>query len=67
MEKIISTDCVRNEEVLGRVSEDRNILHTIQIRRADWIGHSWRRNWVLKHVKEAAPYRPGVAQRVPGS
>jgi hypothetical protein len=30
MEKISWTDCVRNEEVLLRVSEQRNILHEIR-------------------------------------
>jgi hypothetical protein len=30
MEKISWTDLVRNEEVLHRVEEDRNTLHTIQ-------------------------------------
>ena len=29
MEKISSTDCVRNEEVLHGVKKERNILHTI--------------------------------------
>jgi hypothetical protein len=32
MKKISWTDRVRNEEVLLRVSEQRNILHTIKIR-----------------------------------
>jgi hypothetical protein len=43
---------VRNEEVLHRVKEDRNILHTIKIRKANWIGHILRRNCLLKHVIE---------------
>jgi hypothetical protein len=30
---------VRNEEVLYRVKEKRNILHTIKMRKANWIGH----------------------------
>jgi hypothetical protein len=30
MEKISWTDCVRNEEVLHTVKEERNILHTIR-------------------------------------
>jgi hypothetical protein len=38
MEKISWTNHVRNEEVLHRVKE-RNILHTIQRRKANWIGH----------------------------
>jgi hypothetical protein len=39
MEKISWTDRVRNEEVLHRVKEERNILHTINRRKANWIGH----------------------------
>jgi hypothetical protein len=33
MEKIICTDCVTNEEVLHRVKEERNILHTVTRRK----------------------------------
>jgi hypothetical protein len=43
---------VRNEEVLHRVKEERNILHTIKRRKANWIGHILRRNCLLKHVTE---------------
>jgi hypothetical protein len=43
---------VRNEEVLHRVNEERNILHTIKRRKANWIGHILRRNCLLKHVIE---------------
>ena len=39
MEKINWTDHVRNEEVLFRVKEQRNILHEIRKRKAYWIGH----------------------------
>jgi hypothetical protein len=35
MEKISWADRVRNEEVLHRVKEERNILHTIKIRKAN--------------------------------
>jgi hypothetical protein len=45
-------DRVRNEEVLHRVKEERNIPHTIQRRKANWIGHILRRNCLLKHVIE---------------
>jgi hypothetical protein len=41
---------VRNKEVLYRVKEERNILHTIKRRKANWIGHILRRNCLLKHV-----------------
>jgi hypothetical protein len=43
---------VRNEEVLLRVKEHRNILHEINIRKANWIGHILRRNCLLKQVIE---------------
>jgi hypothetical protein len=52
MEKISWTDRVRNEEVLHRVKEERNILHAIKRRKANWIGHILRRNCLLKHVIE---------------
>ena len=42
MEKISWTDHVRNEEVLLRVNEQRNILHEIIKRKANWIGHILR-------------------------
>jgi hypothetical protein len=38
MEKISWTDHVRNEDVLLRVKEQRNILHLIYKRKANWIG-----------------------------
>jgi hypothetical protein len=43
---------VRNEEVLLRVSEQRNILHEIRKRKANWIGHILRRNCLLNQVIE---------------
>ena len=52
MEKISWTDHVRNEEVLLRVNEQRNILHEIKKRKANWIGHILRRNCLLKQVIE---------------
>ena len=52
MEKISWTDHVRNEEVLLRVNEQRNILHDIRKRKANWIGHILRRNCLLKQVIE---------------
>jgi hypothetical protein len=52
MEKISWTDRVRNEEVLHRVKEERNILRTIKRRKANCVGHILRRNCLLKHVIE---------------
>jgi hypothetical protein len=49
---ISRTDRVRNEEVLQRDGEDRNILQTIKIMKANWTGHILRWNWLLKHVIE---------------
>jgi len=43
---------VRNEEVLLRVNEQRNILHEIRKRKANWIGHILRRNCLLQRVTE---------------
>ena len=50
--EIILTDRVRNEEVLHRVKEKRNILRTVMRRKANWIGHILRRNCLLKHSIE---------------
>jgi hypothetical protein len=43
---------VRNEEVLLRVKEHRNILHEISKRKANWIGHILCRNCLLRQVVE---------------
>jgi hypothetical protein len=52
MEKMIWTDRVRNEEVLHRVKEERNVLHIFKRRKANSFGHTWRRNYLIKHVIE---------------
>ena len=52
IEKISWTDHVRNEDVLLRVNEQRNILHEIRKRKANWIGHILRSNCLLKQVIE---------------
>jgi len=43
---------VRNEDVLFRVKEQRNILHEIRKRKANWIGHILPRNCLLQRVTE---------------
>jgi hypothetical protein len=40
------------KEVLLRVKEQRNILHEISKRKANWIGHVLRRNCLLRQVIE---------------
>ncbi|PNF26850.1 hypothetical protein B7P43_G16837 [Cryptotermes secundus] len=52
VEKISWTYYVGNEEVLFRVSEERNILHEIRKRKANWIGQILRGNCLLKEVIE---------------
>jgi hypothetical protein len=52
MEKISWTDHVRNEEVLLRLKEQRNILHEISKRKANWVGHIMCINCVLQQVIE---------------
>jgi hypothetical protein len=43
MEKKSWTDGINNEAELHRVKEERNILHTIRRKKANWIGHILRR------------------------
>ena len=53
MAKIGWTDHVRTEERLQRVKVERNILHTIDRRKANWIGHILRSNCrVIERYKE---------------
>jgi hypothetical protein len=52
MEKIIWTDHLRNEDVILRVKDQRNILHEIRKGKANWIGHILRRNCLLQRVIE---------------
>jgi len=51
MEKIIWTVRVGNEEMLHRVKE-RNIVHTINRSKANWICHFLDRNIFVKRVIE---------------
>jgi len=43
---------MRDEKVLHRVKGDRNILHTVKRRKANWIGHILCENCLLKYVTE---------------
>jgi hypothetical protein len=47
-----STDRVENEEVKHGVEKPRNILCTVNRRKAKWLGYILRRNRLLKHVIE---------------
>ena len=43
---------MRNEEVLHRVKEEKNNIHTVKRRKAKWIGYTLRGNCLVKHVIE---------------
>ena len=59
-ETISRTDRVRNKEVLHKVKEERKILHAIKKRKANFIGHIWRRDCLLKHLTEGK-----IKERIP--
>jgi len=63
VEKIKYTDQVRNEEMLQRAKEGRNILHAIKRRKTNWVGHILRRNCLRKHVIGGMIARTKVAGR----
>jgi hypothetical protein len=48
MEKICWNDHVKDGEVLFIVMKQRNILHEISKQKANWIGHIFRRNCLLR-------------------
>jgi hypothetical protein len=50
MEKINCTDRVKNEVLLHRHKAERNIIHTIKRRKANWIGHILRRTCLLNRL-----------------
>jgi len=50
MEKISWTDRVKYQEVLQGTKKERNILNTVQRRKAKWIGHKMRKNCLLKYI-----------------
>jgi hypothetical protein len=43
---------VRKMKYYIRITEERNILHEIKHRKANWIGHILRRNYLLKDAIE---------------
>jgi len=58
MDTISPTKRMNNEVILG-VKDERNLLHTTNRRKANWIGHIMHRNSLLKHVIE----REGTRRR----
>ena len=63
MEKISWTDSVKNEEVLHSCKEEMNMLCSVAGRKANWIGHSLRRNCLLKRVIEGEREKEEVTGR----
>ena len=66
MEKISWADHVRNEEVLLRINEQRNIIHEIRKWKTNWVGHILRRNCLLKQVIERKTKGEMEVTRRPG-
>ena len=48
MEKISWPDLVKNYKDLNRVNVDSDILHALNRKKANWIGHILRRNCLLE-------------------
>jgi hypothetical protein len=44
--KISWIDVLKNEEVLLKIKEERNILRTVKRKKANWIGHILRNNQI---------------------
>jgi hypothetical protein len=52
LEKISWNDRARNEAVLHRVKEQRNILRAMKGRKAGWIGHILCRNCLINTLSK---------------
>ena len=52
MENTIWTDPVRDDEMFQSVKVERNILQTVQRRKANWTGHILSRKSLLNRVIE---------------
>ena len=52
MEKISRKYRVSYEELLHRVKEESSILHTMNRRKANWTGHTLRRNCTMTLRKQ---------------
>jgi hypothetical protein len=50
--EISLTDRLRNEEVLHRVKENRDILHKLKRWKANWSGHILSTTCLLEHTIE---------------
>jgi hypothetical protein len=64
MEKISWIDHVRNEEVLLRFNEQRDILHEIRKRKANWIGYMLCRNCLQCIQHHHAPFKDQYCKNI---
>ena len=51
------------DEVLHRLEEERNILHAVKAKKANWIVYIFRGNCLLEHVTEGNIERTGIRGR----
>jgi len=52
------------EEAINADKEDRKVLGRVNRRKGKRIGHTWRRNWLLKHaIDEKLEGRVEVTER----
>jgi hypothetical protein len=56
-EEGLSDRSCEKEKVLNTVKEKRNVLLATKLRNANWIGHTFRRNCLLKHVTKGKKVR----------
>ena len=54
---------MRNEELLRKLKEERNILHTVNRRKANWIGHVLLKNFLTKRFVVEKIERTGKGGR----
>jgi hypothetical protein len=52
MEEIKCSEKVSNEQVLDRIGEKRTLINNILRRKANWMGHILRRNYLLHDAIE---------------
>jgi hypothetical protein len=63
--KISWTERVKNEKVLHTDAEERNVLHKIKRRKANWIGHILRMICLIKaFLKERYNARKGEVEDI---
>jgi len=52
METVKWSEKITNEEVLEHIGENRALLNNINHRKANWVGHMLKINWLLHDIIE---------------